>query len=42
MTELYIPIFYVVLLPSKHYYLCYYHALHNIICATDWKVNCHS
>ena len=39
-TELYIPIFYV-LLPSKHY-LCYYHALHNIICATDWKANCRS
>ena len=39
-SELYIPIFYV-LLPSKHY-LCYYHALQNIICATDWKVNCRS
>jgi hypothetical protein len=39
-TELYIPIFYV-LLPSKHY-LCYYHALHQCVCASDWKVHCRS
>jgi hypothetical protein len=39
-TELYLPIFYV-LLPSKHY-LCYYHALHNIVCLSEWKVQCSS